>query len=396
MDDRQSFLPEIEPAERPPLILVADDEAVSRRLLSEALRRSGFAVLQAVDGDEALRLAASEAPDLLVLDFEMPQLNGAEICHRLRTSDREDLRALPVIMLTAHTGEAEEISCLQAGANDFVTKPVSRDVLAARIRTQLRVRLMGDELRRQNDELGRWRTEHEADLAAAHATQQALIPTQPPLVAGWSLEAIYQPVIEIGGDVFGWCPAGDGRWLFWLADATGHGIAAALLTALAAQLFRQACGSEHEPGAILCAVNREFRKVFGGRAFMTACCALIDSQGRLTFSGAGHPPLLVRRPDGSVDAFGPHGTILGLTEGEQFEQSHTTLEAGDIAVLYSDGLFAFKRPDGERFTHENLRETLRGIRPGAAFFDRLLTVLRDHSNGEPCEDDIAAIALRRS
>jgi sigma-B regulation protein RsbU (phosphoserine phosphatase) len=181
--------------------------------------------------------------------------------------------------------------------------------------------------------------------------------------------------------------------LFWLADATGHGAAAALFTALASQLFRQACDAEHEPAAILCAVNREFRKLFRGKAFMTACCALVDPKGGLTFSGAGHPPLLIRRADGTVDSFGPHGTILGLKEGDDIEQSKTTLRDGDIAVLYSDGLFTFRQPDNTRFTHETLGALLPGIKPGEAFFDRLRSALSAVSNGESCEDDIAAIAL---
>jgi sigma-B regulation protein RsbU (phosphoserine phosphatase) len=395
MEFHQPRNPDTVTYQRKPRVLLADDEAVSRRLLGESLQRSGFEVRQAADGEEALRLASDEVPDLLVLDFEMPQLDGAQVCQRLRESEREDLRTLPVIMLTAHAGEMEEIGCLQAGANDFVTKPVSRDVLGARIHTQLRLRFMADELRQRNEELARWRTEHEADLAAAHATQQALIPSRPPTAEGWSVESIYQPVIEVGGDVFGWRPAGHGCWHFWIVDATGHGAAAALLTALAAQLFRQACEIEREPGAILSTVNHEFRKVFGGRAFMTGCCALIDPRGDIIFSGAGHPPLFVRRLNGNIDAFGPHGTLLGLKDGHIYEQEHVTLESGDLAVLYSDGLFSCKSPEGERFTPQNLRDILRGISPGIAFFDRLLTSLRGTSNGAPCDDDIAAIALQR-
>src|SRR5258707_1128959 len=126
MRDRDSFSIERHTTANRPMILLADDEAVSRRLLSEVLQRSGFEVRQAADGDETVRLVESAPPDLLVLDFEMPHLDGAEICRRLRASDREELQMLPVIMLTAHAGEAEEIDCLQAGANDFVTKPVSR------------------------------------------------------------------------------------------------------------------------------------------------------------------------------------------------------------------------------------------------------------------------------
>ena len=341
-------------------------------------------------------MAADIAPDLLVLDFEMPLLNGAEICQRLRASTCEHLQSLPVIMLTAHTGEAEELSCLHAGANDFVTKPVSRDILAARIHTQLRLRSMSDELRQQNDELARWRTAQEADLAAARATQQVLIPNHTPVVKGWSVQTTYHPVIEIGGDAFGWRPAGQGRWLFWLADATGHGAAAALFTALAAQLFRQACDTEHRPAGILQTVNREFRKVFGGRAFMTACCALIDPKGGLSFSSAGHPPLFVRRANGSVESYGPHGTVLGLQEDATMDQCRMTLQTGDTALLYSDGLFSFKQPDKQRFTPDTLRNVLQGLLPGEALFDRLLKTLRGHSDGEPCDDDIAAIALLKS
>ena len=246
------------PTQRPPVILLADDEPAARRLLSVTLERLGFEVREAADGEEAMEIATNDRPDLMVLDFEMPRLTGAEVCHLLRTSERPDLQGLPVIMLTAYSGEAEEIECLQAGANDFVTKPVSREILAARIHTQLRLRTMADELLIRNAELARWRSEHEADIAAAHAAQQVFIPHAPPTVPGWSVQSIYQPVMEIGGDVFGWKPSRDGRWFFWLADATGHGAAAALFTALAAQLFGHACDTYEEPASVLRAVNHEF------------------------------------------------------------------------------------------------------------------------------------------
>jgi sigma-B regulation protein RsbU (phosphoserine phosphatase) len=381
------------PTQRPPVILLADDEPAARRLLRVTLERLGFEVREAVDGEEALQIAMSDRPDLMVLDFEMPRLTGAEVCHLLRTSERTDLQGLPVVMLTAHAGEAEEICCLQAGANDFVTKPVSRDVLAARIHTQLRLRSMADELLMQNAELARWRAEHEADIAAAHAAQHVFIPHASPAVPGWSVQSIYHPVMEIGGDVFGWQPTSGGRWFFWLADATGHGASAALFTALAAQLFRQACDTHKDPGSILGAVNREFHKVFDGRAFMSACCALVDPNGSFTFSGAGHPPLLVRRKGGAVEALGPHGTVVGVKADSDYQQCQTRLVDGDAALVYSDGLFAFKDPGQVRFTHETLAQHLSTVQPGKSFIDPLLTLLRDASNGDPGEDDIAAIAL---
>jgi phosphoserine phosphatase RsbU/P len=396
LDSRADTSETADPVPRAPRVLLADDEEVSRQLLAAALRRMGFDVSTASQGDEALDMIAKTKPDLLVLDFEMPALNGAEVCHRLRGSEREDWRTLPVVMITGHAGEEEEIACLEAGANDFVTKPVSREILAARIQTQLRLRVLTDELRQQNDELNRWRTAQEADLAAAQATQQALIPSKPPSLAGWSVQSLYRPLIQVGGDMFGWRPVGEGRWLFWLADATGHGAAAALFTALAAQLFRQAAETESEPCAILRAVNREFRKVFRGRSFMTACCALVEPEGGVTFCGAGHPPLLVRRANGGVEAFGPHGTVLGLHEesGPELEQSQVNLQSGDVALLYTDGLFALRELDGERFTHRALEAALCEVLPGDEFLERLASRLIEGANG-PADDDIAAVALRK-
>ena len=140
-------------------------------------------------------------------------------------------------MLTGHVGEESEIRCLKAGADDFVTKPINLAVLRARIETQLRLRSMREQLQQQNDELEAWRRNLERDLAAARLTQQSLIPQKPPRLPGWQLAACYRPVIQVGGDIYGWLRMTDGRILFWIADATGHGASAALLTTLAKLLF---------------------------------------------------------------------------------------------------------------------------------------------------------------
>src|SRR5688572_7346826 len=130
-----------EAASRAPRILVADGGPVSSKLVAGAWDRSGCGGLTAEEGTERLGLVA--------------------------------------------------IACLQAGANDFVTKQVSREILSARIQTQLRLRALTDELRRHNDELGQWRTAQEADLAAAQATQQVLIPSHTPPLRGWTVQSTY-------------------------------------------------------------------------------------------------------------------------------------------------------------------------------------------------------------
>src|SRR6059036_2524590 len=281
-------------------ILVVDDDAMSRRLLAQLLTAAGYKCRVCKNGSEALEIVHAAPPSLLLLDFDMPGPNGAEVLRRLRSDHNPAVAQIPAIMLTAHGSEESEVSCLQAGADDFVNKPVNAAVLRARIETQLRLRSMRRQLERQNDELEKWRRDLERDLAAARLTQQSLIPQKPLLLPGWQIATCYHPVIQVGGDIYGWLRMKDGRVLFWIADATGHGAAAALLTTLAKLLFQH--GFDHDtPVSLMDTVNDDFRSIFGARSFMTAMCVALDAEsGHAAIVGAGHPPLLIFRQDGTT------------------------------------------------------------------------------------------------
>ena len=386
-------LPAGKPARR---VLLVDDDAASRRLLSASLRSAGFELSAAINGAEALASIESSPPDVLVLDFEMPGLDGAEVCRRLRTSERIEINQLPVIMLTGHTGEADEIACLTAGANDFVTKPISRAILIARIETQLRLGALTEELRTQNSEMTRWREAQEADLAVARAAQQAIIAVPPPKLDDWNVEAVYQPLIQIGGDVYGWRQLDHGVWLFWVADATGHGVAAALFTTLVALLFNNASAASRTAHGILTRVNAEFCSVLRGHSFMTACCAIIESRGRVTFAGAGHPPLLIRRRDGMIEALPSLNTMMGIDQEMEAVESEAMLAPGDVALLYTDGLFSLKSNVGERFTGGTITEAFAKIDGSTDLIPRLISELVQRSGGQAFDDDLAAITLERA
>lgn len=376
-------------------VLLVDDDAAARRLLGASLRNAGFELTTANDGTEALAMIESTPPDVLVLDFEMPGLDGAEVCRRLRASDRIALNQLPVIMLTGHTDEADEIACLTAGANDFVTKPVSRSVLTARIETQLRLGALSAALHARNSEMDRWRKAQEADLDVARTTQQAIVTSPLPQLGGWQVEALYTPLIQVGGDVYGWRQLDRETWLFWIADATGHGVAAALLTTLVALLFNHASAASRTAHGIMTRVNAEFYSVLRGHSFMTTCCAVIEKNGRVSFAGAGHPPLLIRRRDGTIDALPSLNTMMGIHQEMEVGETVATLAPGDAALLYSDGLFSLKSGDDERFTTNTVADALVAIDGSADLLPRLIAELVERSNAQPFDDDVAAIALRR-
>jgi sigma-B regulation protein RsbU (phosphoserine phosphatase) len=379
-------------------ILIADDDAMSRKLLARILTSAGFSCTQAPDGLEALESLHLDPPSLLLLDYDMPGMDGAEVLKKLRQDSNASIAQIPAIMLTGHGGEESEVLCLEAGADDFVTKPINQAVLRARIETQLRLRSMRSQLQKQNDELEAWRHNLERDLAAARLTQQSLIPQKPPMLPGWDIAALYRPVIQVGGDIYGWLRMTDGRTLFWIADATGHGASAALLTTLAKLLFHHGTAEHHAPTEIMEAVNNDFRSIFGARSFMTAMCVALDpSTGRASVVGAGHPPLLVARSGGRTESIASSAPPLGLLERSEFIETDVDLEPGDAFFLYTDGIYGSGHDESPRLTSNRLAEMLQPMAESAqALLARIVEQVSLDDGGEPFPDDVAAVAVRRA
>jgi phosphoserine phosphatase RsbU/P len=379
-----------------PEILIVDDDALSRKILAQVLTSAGYNCRVCGDGAEALEIIHAKPPLLLLLDFDMPGTNGAEVLRRLRSDQQHAVAQIPTIMLTAHGSEESEVSCLQAGADDFVTKPVNAAVLRARIETQLRLRSMRRQLEKQNDELERWRHDLERDLAAARLTQQSLIPQKPPVLPGWQVATCYHPVIQVGGDIYGWLRMKDGRMLFWIADGSGHGAAAALLTTLAKLLFHHGNVEHDTPARVMEAVNQDFRSIFGGRSFMTAMCvALNPTTGSAQVVGAGHPPLLVVRHNGETESIASVAPPMGLVEQPDFAETALAFEQGDAFLLYTDGLFGWSKDDRSRLSPQQLEKMLDHAAPSAEALLKGILAVRNNAENS-LSDDMTALAVRRT
>lgn len=378
-------------------ILVVDDDAMTRKMLVHSLTAAGYRCREASGGTEAWEMVHTKQPALLLLDFEMPELDGAELLKRMRADPNPEIAQVQAIMLTGHGGEESEVLCLEAGASDFVAKPINLAVLRARIETQLRLRYLRRQSQQQTQELEAWRKTLERDLAAARLTQQSLIPQKPPNLEGWDIAACFRPVIEVGGDIYGWLRMKDGRMVFWIADATGHGASAALLTTLTKLLFHHGTGEHDSPATIMQAVNNDFRSIFGARSFMTAMCVALDpATGRATVVGAGHPPLLVSRARGTPELIASTAPPLGLIELPQFVESTVELGSGDAFILYTDGLFGGGGPKRSRLTPDHLARMLDHTAPTAdALLLHIINQVTPNDGQTRLPDDLAAVAVRR-
>jgi serine phosphatase RsbU (regulator of sigma subunit) len=376
-------------------LLIADDEAVSRELLARALSAIGYICRESGSALEALELVHKEAPALLLVDFKMPELDGAQMLQQLRADPDPQIAQIPVIMMTGHEGH--EVRCLEAGADDFVIKPINIAVLHARIETQLRLHSMRMQLQKQSEEAEAWRRNFERDLAAARLTQQSLIPQKPPKIPGWEVAASYQPVIEVGGDIYGWLRMKDRRFLFWIADAAGHGASAALLTTLAKLLFHHGSVEHETTTAIMEAVNNDFRGIFAGRSFMTAMCVTLDPEsGRASVVGAGHPPLLVSRFGRGTETVSSSAPPLGLMERPNLAETIVDLARGDAFVLYTDGLFGRESAGRPRLTPTQLAGMVNPFATDAGtLLARMLKETAQNQDSDRPPDDVAAVVVRR-
>ncbi len=381
-------------------VLLVDDIEANRDVLSRHLKRQGYQVATAADGRQALEKLRAETFDLVLLDVMMPEMDGYEVLQRLKAD--HTLRHLPVIMISAGSELESVVRCIEWGAEDYLSKPFDPTLLKARIGACLEKKRARDSeqaldvaLHAQNRAMATWRQAQEADLAIARTTQQAIVTSALPPLEGWEVETLYTPLIQVGGDVYGWRQLENGSALFWVADATGHGIAAALFTTLVALLFNHASSGSDTAHGILARVNAEFYSVLRGRSFMTAGCAVIETNGRLSFAGAGHPPLLLRRRGGAVETVPSLATMIGIHPGMEAAETVTTLAPGDAALLYTDGLYSSRSDSGERLTGDHLTKEFARLGGHGDLLARLVAELAQRSKAQAFDDDIAAIALLR-
>ena len=318
-------------------ILIVDDVATNRLLISRCLESHGYHnLIHAADGIEALEKIASGEPELVILDIDMPRLDGLEVCRRLRSEDAT--RDLPVLVQTALDRPGIRRDIFQAGASDFLTKPFDGDELVARTTIQLDRRALMRGLRQHYD-----RTSQE--LALARAMQESLDPTpalqrEIRLRTGLDIASHVESSSELGGDFWALNEVGDGLVAVILIDCSGHGVQAALNTfrihALLAQLQRLTA----EPVHLLTALNQRLVGLLQPGQFATVLAGVFDlREDTFRYASAGAPPPLWRPTDDSPSVLlEASGVPVGIIGSAQYDEHLVPFGRDATLLLYSDAL----------------------------------------------------------
>jgi sigma-B regulation protein RsbU (phosphoserine phosphatase) len=321
------------------LVLVVEDDRTLRRVLKDNFEFQGYRVATAEDGEEGLEAARQAPPDLIILDIMLPGINGYEVCRLLR----QDGMDVPIIMLTAKGEEPDVLLGLEVGADDYVKKPFSLNELLARANGM--VRRHGAATRRTRDYEERLREfaeqvrVQERSLQRAREFQESLM-GRPEPCPGWEVGAGYRFCSTMGGDFYDILDVGDARTGLLLADVSGHGADAALVTGM---LKVQLVSNEHldEPAGLIRSLNASLFPLLSQTAqFLTLIYATVSGKtGEVRYASAGHNPLVVTRRGSGVDEFGSTGPPVGMMEEMPLETVSLSAEPGDAVWLYTDGLF---------------------------------------------------------
>src|SRR5215211_1945489 len=238
----------------------------------------------------------------------------------------------------------------------------------------------------------------EQELEVARRIQQASLPKEVPHLKSWEIHSIYRPAREVGGDFYDFFELRDGHLGIVVGDATGHGVPAALVMASARSMLRAVAQASDSPGDALRRVNDPLATDIPPNMFVTCFYAILEPKsGSLTYANAGHDLPYLHR-DGAAEELRARGMPLGLMPGRGYEEKQTILEAGEAALLYSDGLVEAHDPKGEMFSFPRLRALVaEHAEEKRSLGDFLLEELYSFvGEGWEQEDDITLLTLRRS
>lgn len=387
-----SFAPVVDPELARARILVVDDSEALRKTIALYLRHGGYRdIHEAASGAEALAAADELNPDLIITDLLMPGMDGLELCRMLRNSEKH--ANVPVLVQTARANGEERGDVFNHGATDLISKPINAREMLGRVRVHL-------EQRQLVNKLTRYQAMMAEDLDLARRMQETILPTKADIA---SLEAAfpieiassYRTSLGLGGDLWGISVPEHNQIGIYLADFTGHGVAAALNTFRFHSILRDNHFDALPLAEAMSSMNDFLADTLPTGQFATMLAFRIDfDNDTIEFSSAcGPPPLLRFGPGGVFEPVMLAGFPLGIIRDAAYETRKYPFPPGSAALFYSDALIETPQAPYSVYSPETLHRTLgMAENPSAeALLDVVLRGIADHE----LEDDLTLIAIRR-
>jgi serine phosphatase RsbU (regulator of sigma subunit)/ABC-type transporter Mla MlaB component len=396
-----------------PVFLVVDDDPMVRKIVTRGLNQlSPAEVLEEEDGLAAQEVLRTKNVDVVVTDVVMPNMDGLEL---MKWAQEHCPEPLWIVLSGLETFDAA-VDALQLGAFDYLAKPPEVPRVRVAVRNALdqielvreRRRLYAeleesnvqladnvDQLQRVCRVLEDQAAVIQADLDRAEIIQRALLPQEPPAIPGWCMETLYRPGSSVGGDFYDAVVLDEEHLGLVIADAAGHGVAAAMLSVLFKLRLKQVDSEGHalKPNMVLEHLNSGlYDMLTAPGAFITAAYILLDLRTGLgRFASAGHPPCILRSSGADVRMLERTGPALGLETNASYSEHEFQLQMGDRLMLYTDGVLE-GGPDSP--SSDDLAANMATVTDRA---ELLTTLFQDAVRGIAGDrDDITMLVLERA
>jgi phosphoserine phosphatase RsbU/P len=389
----------------PANVLLIDDTPANLQVLGGMLKEQGCIVRPVPSGKLGIRFAEADPPDIILLDIMMPEMDGYEVCRRLKGIER--LKDIPIIFISALHETIDKVKAFSAGGVDYITKPFQFEEVQARLRTHLNIRRLQVELESQNRRLSelngalcKSQNALEGELAYAAKYVVSLIPA--PIREGdVQTDWAYFPSTRLGGDSLGYHWIDDTHFALYLLDVSGHGVGPALLSVSVLNTLRSQCLPDVDfrcPDKVLAALNTRFREKDQYGLFFTIWYGVFNRRDRmLRYASGGHPPpLLVDVSNQAMRLDDAEGLVIGFFPDAKITAAAVQLPLGSKVYVFSDGCYEIQRSDGEVWTDvwtmEEMAHYLATVHcDGLLQLDALYEHLVKVQGGERLEDDFSIV-----
>ena len=373
-------------------ILLIDDDQTIRLLLERTLKLQGYDVVCAREGEEGLIKAKELHPAIIICDWVMPGMTGLDVCRKIKSIP--ELATTFFILLTSLGSVDDRVKGLDAGADDFLCKPIEMNEFIARIRSGLRLHQLSQDLTEQKGLL-------ETELAEAADYVSSILP-EPLQNPCLTINSRFIPCSQLGGDGFDYFWLDDHHLALYLLDVSGHGLRAALPALAVINLLRSQNLSSvnyYHPNEVLTGLNQTFQMTDTNDKYFTIWYGVYNCQNRqLIYASAGHPPAILFTSNSDQEMIMTKLKTPGLPVGMFPDASYVNelLSIDKLAKLYifSDGIYEIEQEDGTILGLNNFLSLVKNYNQKQSVdLDDLITCLKLSHCQEKFDDDLSIIEV---
>ncbi len=404
--------------ERKPVftILLVEDAIAEQSVLTAILRKQGYAVVAVANGIEALEQLNKHHIDLILSDWKMPIMDGFTLCQKVH----ENTEFAPYfILLTGQDSKCDLVAAMDAGADDFITKPYNSEELRARLQAGERVMTMRKALQQKNlvieqtlDRETRVIKQLQSDMLAAEKLQRSLLPCQSNPLRGVSLAHYFRASNGVAGDTFNVIPLDQDHLAFYHIDVAGHGVRAAMHSFnISRQLsdpnqisklrqYEDTSGafSFTAPSKVIADLNKDFDSNEDCSDYYTMIYGVLNLQsGQGIFSQAGMPLPLLIESSSKARFLGEGGFPVGMLENATYNDHLFTLNQGERLVLYSDGILSCKLSSGQELSQSRFAKIFQKLSEVGIekLHKKIPGIFQNIIQENSFEDDISIMIIER-